>query len=173
MFNEAKKSASFKLFFLVIVLVVMVSGPSQAQQDSCLHRTIAVNVLSEDVHTIEGLSTQNFRGKVRGHTVKIVSVNRDSGPRRIVIVLDASGSMRDVWRLEISAAEGLLNTDKDSSFALLTFSTQIDQRIDFTPDRKKLLDLLAGLEGSTNGSPKGRTALRDALAGSLDLLRPL
>ena len=110
------KPAPRNLFGLAIVLVVTLSGSIQAQQDPCLNRTVAVNVLSEDVHVVEGLSAQNFRGKVHGHRVEIVSVNRDSGPRRIVIVLDASGSMRDVWRLEIVAAEGLLNSDRDSSF---------------------------------------------------------
>ena len=105
--------------------------------------------------------------------MEILSVNRDAGPRRIVIALDASGSMRDVWRLELFAAEGLLNSDRDSSFALLTFSTQIDRRIDFTQDRKKLLKDLAELEVPSNGNPKGMTALRDGLAAAVDLLQPV
>ena len=108
MFSKTKKPAPLGLFCFAIVLVVTLSGSIQAQQDHCLNRTIAVNVLSEDVHVVEGLSAKNFRGKVHGHPVEIVSVNRDSGPRRIVIVLDASGSMRDFWRSETSAAEGLL-----------------------------------------------------------------
>jgi hypothetical protein len=89
------------------------------------------------------------------------------------MVLDASGSMHDVWKLETSAAEGLLGADQDSSFALITFADRVEHRIDFTQGRKKLSDELAGLETPIKDIPKGRTALRDALAGALDLLRPV
>jgi hypothetical protein len=161
------------LCLLALALAVTLSDSIHAQQEHCLNRTIAVNVLSEDGHFVEGLSPQNFRGKVRGERVETVSASHDFAPRRIVLVLDASGSMYDVWKLETSAAEGLLNADNDSSFALITFATQVEHRIDFAQGRKQISDVLAGLEGPSEDSPKFKTALRDALAAALDLLRPL
>lgn len=171
-FTEAKKPAPFKLLFLLFVLVATLCGSIQAQQDACRYRTIAVNVLSEDVHLVEGLSTPNFRGKVHGHPVEIESVNRDADPRRIVIVLDASGSMGEFWKLEVSAAEGLISADRCSSFALVIFAGRIEHRIDFAQSREKLSALLAGIEWPSKDNPGGGTALRDGLAAALDLLLP-
>jgi hypothetical protein len=155
-----------------LLVLVTLAGTLHAQQNPCLNRTIAVNVLNEEGHFVEGLSAQNFRGKVHGQRVEIVSAAHDSGPRRIVIVLDASGSMGNKWGLEIYEAEGLLSTDPDSSFALITFATHIRDRIDFTQGRKKISDELAGLQSPAKAGPEGRTALRDALTAAVDLLRP-
>lgn len=158
--------------FLTILFPAILASPLQAQQDSCLNRTIAVNVLAEDVQFIDGLGTRNFRGKVHGKPVEIVSATHDQAPRRIVMVLDASGSMRDKWGVEIYAAEGLMRADPASSFALITFAEKMKDRIDFAEGREKVSDELASLESPLEIGPRGGTALRDALAAALDLLRP-
>lgn len=135
----------------------------QAQQNPCLNRTVAVNVVTENGDFVEGLSAQDFRGKLRGKQVETVTAIRDVAPRRVVMVLHAS---REVV---IPAARGLLDVAQDGSFALITFS---GTTIDFTGGRKRILDALAQLELPVhNGTRPGR-ALRDALVAALDLLRP-
>ena len=117
-------------------------------------------------------SRSKFRAKVHGHSAEILSAERDSGPRRIVIVLDASGSMGDFWRLETAAAEGLLGADQESSFALITFTNHVEKKIDFAQGRQRMSDGLKELEAPIKEGLQGRTALRDALLAALDLLRP-
>ena len=58
-----------------------IAPPSGAQGK----RVVAVNVVTQEGQPVEGLGAENFRGKYRGEAVKIVSVERDTGPRRIVI----------------------------------------------------------------------------------------
>lgn len=168
-----KRLPPHPFLLLAILSPAILSNPLRAQQDSCLNRTIAVNVLTEDVQFIDGLATQNFRGKVHGQPVKIVSATHDHAPRRIVLVLDSSGSMGDKWGLEIYAAKSLLDADPASSFALITFGEKIKDRIDFAEGREKVSDELARLESPVENGPRGGTALRDALAAAVDLLRPV
>jgi hypothetical protein len=44
---------------------------------------------------VTGLTALNFRGEIGANQVQIVETNYNVAPRRIVIVLDSSGSMGD------------------------------------------------------------------------------
>jgi hypothetical protein len=169
----ARKAEALRLPLLTVFWLAIFTIALHAQQDSCLYRTLAVNVVTDDGKPVEGLSAQNFQGKLHGRALGIESAARDSGPRRIVLVLDVSGSM-DVFRgIEILAARRFLWADPRSSAALITFSSQVDDKIDFAKGRGMISDKLAGLETPVNIRGLRRTALRDALDAALDLLRPV
>jgi hypothetical protein len=167
-FNPAR----LKIFLTAISLALTLSGSAKAQQDSCLTRTIPVNVRSDDGTFINGLTAQNFRGKVHGQAVEFLSVNRDASPDRMVLILDASGSMGEAWNLAVSASEALMNTDSSSSFALITFADRVENPLDFSQGREKVASVLAGIEAPSKDRPKGRTRLYDGLAAGLNFLRP-
>jgi hypothetical protein len=165
------KSKNPRFPALAVFVLLASTGSLIGQENSCLDRTIPVSVLSADVRFVDGLTSKNFTAKVQGKEVKIVSLVRDSGPRRIVIVLDASGSMEDVWKLEETAAQGLIESDPRNSFALIVFGSQVLRTIDFSQNRAAITDALPSLQPPERHQLR-KTALLDALASSIELLRP-
>ena len=171
--EKRERRVSVGLLACALAWLATLAVPLPAQPDPCLNRVIAVNVLAQNGLLIEGLSAQNFQGKLHGREVEILSAAPFFGPHRVVLVLDASGSMTGVWKDEISAAKNLLSADQYGSFAMITFSAQVAERIDFAQGRQKISDELTSFETPVKSRPYGRTALFDALAAALDLLRPV
>ncbi|MBZ5528085.1 MAG: VWA domain-containing protein [Acidobacteriia bacterium] len=128
---------------------------------------------------ILGLTAADFEGKFHGQPVKILSVAPDSRPRRIVILLDSSASMRGEhgnyeWQMaramaEHIALEGLPNTQ----VALLLFSNNVTEQVDFTQGRKAVAERLEqiGMQRDfVKTSVRGQTALLDSILSALHLL---
>ena len=143
---------------------------ARAVENPCLDRAIAVSVLTNDGNPLKGLKAENFRCKVNRRPVDVLSVTYDTGPRRVVIVLDASSSARDNWKFELAIAERLVSqAEQQTSFALLTFADQVQEKASFSQGRQGVMDRLSKLK---NASPKGKTALRDALIEAVHMLSP-
>jgi len=101
--------------------LVWAAGSVAAQE----RRVVAVNVLDEQGRQVTGLTAENFRGKYRGQPVRIVAAEWDTGPKRIVILLDMSESMDGVpgkWSYARTAFQGLLaHGPEGARLALVTF----------------------------------------------------
>jgi len=78
---------------LVFTAAVLTAGQLFAQSDPCLRRTIAVNVLTDQGKVVSDLATDNFKVSFDHKPAQVLSVTFDVLPRRVMIVLDASGSM--------------------------------------------------------------------------------
>ena len=111
--------------------LVWAAGSVAAQE----RRVVAVNVVDEKGEPVVGLGAENFRGKYRGEPVRIVSAEWDTGPRRIVIVLDVSESMDGApgkWSYAQTAFQGLIANGPDGArLALVTFDGAPEKRIGF------------------------------------------
>src|SRR3990167_3518790 len=129
---------------LAVPLLLLVGAALEALAQACTveggprRRTLAVNVLDEQGNQVSGLTASNFRAEFRGQPVKILSATLDTRPRRIVILLDTSGSMAarvGKWELATAAAEDFLRWGPaDSSIALVTFGEKVEQRIGFSQE---------------------------------------
>jgi len=140
-----------------------------AQDSGCTQRTIAVGVVDGAWNLVPNLSAANFRGKLRGHDVQILSAAADTSPRRIVLLLDASGSMVSPgggWPIEKSISEYLIRfSPPQGSIAEMTFGERIFDSAGFDQDRLALLQRQALLfRVCEMGHHGGRTALYDAIA---------
>jgi hypothetical protein len=161
------------LLGLTALLLVSLVRITTAQQDSCLDRTFAVNVLTEKGESVNGLTAKNFRAKYQHETVQIVSAMHDTAPRRIVIVLDASGTMYQdsQWGFAIGAAKELFSAAPwDMSFALLTFANHVEDKTALSEGRQvvgKELSTLGRKDWKSYKGPTRKTALFDALLEGL------
>lgn len=160
------------LFIFTLVGMATTASYLHGQQDPCVNRAIAVNVLGEDGRTVSGISAENFQGRLHGKPVRIVSAALDPAPHRVVMVLDISGSMSEEWGFNISVAKRFLAANPASPFALITFSAEVKNRIDFSQGRTSVSNELARLASLNENKVRGQTAIRDALAAALELLRP-
>src|SRR5438128_1771706 len=77
----------------VPVLVFALALPLQSQQDSCEKRVVIVNVHDKHGQFVPSLQASDCLAKVQGKEVNIISVAESTETPRIVIALDASGSM--------------------------------------------------------------------------------
>ena len=149
-----------------------------AQETPCLRRTVMASVMLAG-QPVASVSTSSFKGEFRGKPVRILSATRDVGPRRIVVLIDASGSMvgltKGKWDLVLRAASDVAaHAPPDSSVALLVFNDKVKQKVDFSAGPQAVLERIAQVrEGRTpDRLPAGRTPLRDAVLEGLKLLEP-
>lgn len=160
----------------VFALGLLFVAPMRAQQDVCLHRSIPVNVLTQDGKIVTGLDAASFRGSYRHKPVRILSTTRDEQPRRILMLLDSSGSMtehRDDWTVVLNIADAVVtHMPPQTPIGLAAFAVKIDRSVELTSNRQKLEQELTELRRGSKLFPKGprKTALWDAIQSGLAML---
>jgi hypothetical protein len=167
-----------RVLFLLLASVVMRSS-LWAQSLPCSQQTVPVSVSDPVGRVALGLSTSNFRVQVHGHRSAIINAKMDSSPRRIVLLLDASGSMieskNSIWRPALMIARSLVQSlPPEDSLAFLAFASQRERSVDFTQQSKAVLQQLNDLQPGTTVIPKDMrdTALWDSVLEALRLLDP-
>ncbi|HYA96734.1 MAG TPA: hypothetical protein VEH49_01465 [Methylomirabilota bacterium] len=123
---------------------------------------------------IPNLAPSDFRAKMHGKPVGIASMVPDGRPRRIVILLDASGSMADSWGLALFVARNLIEVHlPDASFAMLIFAKGPVEQIGFDAGVKGVEKRLEEMEKDlARGKPftKGYSAVFDSVLAALRML---
>jgi len=164
--------------WLAILLLCLGTEALLAQQTPCPERTIIATVVDREGNPLRGLTAANFRGEFRRHPVQIVSADLDTRPRRMVIVLDASGSMTKPvanWDAVQALAEDALRfAPSGSSMALVVFSTTVMHKTGLESGPGQLARRLALHAQEINRPRKGfgKTALWDAIQAGLADLDP-
>jgi VWFA-related protein len=174
---KAKVRPCFARVWLSLLLASVLLRPSlQAQSLPCSQQTVPVSVSDPGGRVVLGLTSSNFRVRVHRHPATILNVNIDSSPRRIALLLDASGSMiapePTLWKPALAVAKTLLERLRpQDSVAFLAFANQVERKVDFTRDPKSALQQLDELESGTKAIPRGvrKTALWDSVLEALRL----
>jgi von Willebrand factor type A domain-containing protein len=150
-----------------------------AEENPCLKRTIPVHVLDVEGKPVSGLLAGNFRAKYRGRPVQIPGFSTDVSARRIVLLLDASGSITDtttvMWRAEqVLAADLMLHGPQPSSLALMVFASEVEDKVGFAQGPLAVAKRLETLRAERDPVPggHGKTALYDAILAGLAELKP-
>ncbi len=152
-----------------------------AQESNCQRRIIPVSVADQNGSPVRDLTAADFQATFGGKPVKIVSVLPDDHPHRIVILIDASGSMRGGtgrrWGTTAAAAQEFVQSDtENSSFALWIFGEKVDERIGFSQGKTMVADRLRQVRNDVEFVQKhvrGATALYDSVFRALELFGPL
>lgn len=164
------------------VIAVAIAGallavPSSLTQEQSCTASVLVSVFDETSSLpIEGLVRENFHAKVHGQELPILSVSRAPAQRRVVFVIDRSGSMTSatesgyIKRILDDAISAIPNS---GSIAFLAFSGQFSKQVDFAqgrPPGHTISDLLRW-EPTGKGN-KLRTPLWDNIDAALHMLNP-
>lgn len=164
-----------------LLFLSLASGQEVAPQSPqpCLHKTLAVNVINlKSSQTVPNLTAESFRAQLAGKPLRISSAVLDRSPRRVLVMLDTSGSMLESpakWeaarKLALATAD---SAPPPNSLALITFARGVEQMISFSEGREAVLRALGGLPAKEKQFGKGfrRTALFDALKEGLGLFSP-
>lgn len=139
--------------------------------------SLLVNVIDRKGDAVRNLTRDDFRVRVNGRPATLHEASYSLAPRRIVALLDMSGSMSGDkrWRIASEATEDFLtDTPTDVSVALLTFSDRVHDVFDFSQSRDSMTRWLK--QGATKEGDSrihGRTALFDALLTATKILTPV
>lgn len=164
----------------VVSLLLLAYGCLAAAQTAPtqLTRSLLVNVLDRNSNAVRDLTKDSFRAKVNGRPAAVVEASYSLAPRRIVVLLDMSGSMggetekNKKWQISREATEDLLSeTPADVRVALLTFSSQVHDVFDFSQSRSSMAAWLKD-EPRRRAEIKGTTALYDTVIAATKLLEP-
>ncbi len=131
--------------------------------------------MTDDGKPPNGVVAGGFTAVLNGDPVRVTSVARYKGPRRVVIVLDTSRSMTDKIHYELALARSLIaSAPPEDAFAILSFSRAIQQQVGFQQGREAVLMRIDSLSQTnwTRDKSRGETVLLDALMAALDMLRP-
>jgi len=162
------------LFFSLVEV-----GSLAAQDASCLHRTLTLNVFDTQGHVIRGLDPSDFEAKFRGKPVSVLSITPDSRPHRISVLLDTSGTVlgqpdAEEWETAHSIASHISRTTlQNTSLALLLFSDKVNEQIDFAKGTQAVADRLTQIGKDPSYAKeylRGKTALRDAVLAAMQPL---
>lgn len=163
-----------KILPLLLLLLAVCRLVAQST-DNCLHRTMTVNVRDSNGNLVPDLPTTAFHGKLRGKPVTVRSEQVEIGPRRLVMLLDASGSITGseyTWKIaQLVAGDIISSASRPNQVALVVFAAQVLDVTNFTSARMQVLEKLRQLEDGSKAAPKGkrRTALFDTLTYAADL----
>jgi hypothetical protein len=159
-----------------LVLSCLCVAPVFAQRPSCQQRTIPVSVVSKNNSPLPSLSAANFEGEYRQKPVRIISATVNKEPPRVVLLLDASGSMQgpiSEWSFAVGIAEDLVTgLPPTTEIGLVIFSTKSTRVATPTNERQKLMNELETLRTDPRALPPKprKTALWDAIVDSFNML---
>jgi hypothetical protein len=150
-----------------------VAQPAAAPQRGEI-RTVVVGVLTTKGQLVNGLDASYFRAKLGREPVQVLSATYDTAPRRVVLLLDVSGSMEDSLGIEKRLADFLLaQINPASKIELSSFATRVVDVLPFGTNRAVVRGAVEKLEPPEmiKGTKSTRkTALLDALVEGLKVL---
>jgi hypothetical protein len=161
---------------LVALLLELTSFLQGQHADNCEQPTVTVNVRDHEGKFVAGLTPSSFRAEMHGQPLKVSSVNVGRTPR-IVLVLDASGSMtssKPKWENAKFAIRSMVTSTRgDAHLALVLFANDVLETLDFSHSPEDILQRIQQLGDAGKLVPKGkqRTALLDSLLYTLSLFR--
>ena len=142
-----------------------------SQDNGCIERTVIVGASDSNGKAIPvTLQSSDIRGKINGKPVQVVGVTKPANPRRVAIVLDASGSMASKWQRTIGFAVELVRKSPSSTeFALALFADEELRTVGFGKTGPEMVNEITSFNVV---KPSGRTRLRDAIWKAVNMFQP-
>jgi hypothetical protein len=176
---DRTKPMSYLRAGLAAALLVLSAGVVRAQQANCFHRVIPVHVAMRDGAAPPRLTQANFVATVADKPVRLMGLSGARRPQRLVVLLDASGSVRGGttagWEATVQVAAELLANMPPLEVALALFSEEVEAVAGPTTDRERLLEEIERLRTGPREFERGRrqrTAIWDSLLDSITIFGP-
>jgi len=167
------------LFVLLFALVSLISSPqvlfATSQKDDPCTISLPANVVVPDGRLIRSLNASQFVAQAKHELVNVIAATEDSGPRRILLVLETGRRVPErVRAAEYSIVADLLSEARpEDSFGLLT-ARGPEKQVGFGQSGEAILAAVRELKTNTDSKDQGNGVL-DALmaaAGWFDEPRP-
>lgn len=160
---------SHRFLFLILLSLVVAPG-ARAQQPDCASVDVPIGVIRPNGEAIEGLTASDFAAQIKKRAVSIQSINYDVGPRRILLVIDASHRFSAEARIAEAefASDVVLNAQHGDSLALVVARGPA-REIKFGSDRHALLQAIRETAAENNDSKDPeKLGVLDAVAAGIN-----
>ena len=150
----------FRVFALVLALCCVpvlcpaaASAPVPAEDVICRTRTVPVSAFNHDGVSETQFGSANFVASYNEKALRVTSVAVAQQPRKIILLLDISGSMLGAtdpsWKVPLEVAHDLMNNMPPAiEIGLAVFSGRMIPIVSPTRDHQSLLDQLEVLRSS-------------------------
>ena len=166
MTRERRRNCIFVVVNLWLCLLASSAFPWPPAASDCSTGTILLNAFDRNFNIERDVRAEDIRVEVNGKPAAILSVSLDTHPRRIVLMLDSSGSLQaseqqSRWGIGLPAAAYAANVvPASASSQLVTFSDKIRRESSDFENRKVVQGRIFDL---SKKQPKGRTSLFDSV----------
>ncbi len=121
---------------LAVIILVGTLAPIGLGQDCSV--TTIIRVLEQQVQPVGNLTAGQLKAEINGSRADITSFSPAAKPA-VILMLDASGSMKGTWSQSIAAARELVEKAGED-IAVLIFDEQIQGQAIGRTESEKLLD---------------------------------
>lgn len=166
MTRERRRTSIFVVVNLWLCLSTSSAFPRPPAASDCSTGTILLNAFDRNFNIERDLRAEDIRVEVNGKPPAILSFSLDTHPRRIVLMLDSSGSLQaseqqSRWGIGLPAAAYAANVvPASASSQLVTFSDKLRRESSDFENRKVVQGRIFDL---SKKQPKGRTSLFDSV----------
>ncbi|HVW10708.1 MAG TPA: VWA domain-containing protein [Bryobacteraceae bacterium] len=124
----------------------------------------AETLVEENGHVVNGLQASDFAIQDEGQPRTVDGFGAESGSIRLILLLDASGSMETAVRqLRESGLAAMSVLHPDDAVAFMTFDSKATLRVPFTTDRSAVIAGVSKILGKPLG---GSTDIYKSLSGA-------
>ena len=121
---------SHRRFVAFVTCLVAFAGPVRAQQNECRQRTVPVHIATRDGAPLPPLTAAHFQAAYIDKPIRVTAVSEEQKPQRLIVLLDASGSVRGGttagWDATVEVAAQLLAALPPMEIALALFSEEVE-----------------------------------------------
>lgn len=154
---------------LLLAMSLSISWAAYPQHEPCSEASVLVEVYGPQGQPALGLQANNFRAKHGGKTLHILKVTPWSGPARVVLLFDLSGSATvepNLTPIEKSIGLDIVRQAPTSmSLAMAVFASRTEMVAPFSAGTATVENKVENLDALARRVPKNsrRTALYDAV----------
>jgi hypothetical protein len=155
-----------------IFLFILLCPPCFGAGDGgCTERTLIVAARDSSGKDLAyPLQASDFRGKIDNKPMQILAITKATNPVRVVLVLDASGSMLIKWQRAVEfAAEIVRESPSSTEFALALFADKEFRTVEFGKTGPEMVNEIKSFR---DVKPSGRKGLRDAIWKTASMFQP-
>lgn len=171
-----KRTAQFgrgatRLLILIAVITIL-PPPASPKSVPLSTEDVLVTVIDKKGDPVGGLQQGNFLAKSHRKRLKILSVARWTGPTRVLLLFDGSGSAQRWMPLERSIGLSIMRqAPPNISFAMALFARGIQEKVPFKEGYSAVANEVGALDTLARNIPKKRrkTALYNAIEAGISM----
>lgn len=155
----------------ILCISLLLPGLVRAQGSSCLRRLIPVSFSDERSAPMVEAQFRSLRAESHGKSIPIVSLSPPDQRHRVILLIDASGSMRDKWSIAMALAMQFADgRPSPILLALYIYGKDAGEQVPFSEDG--VTERLKAIERDPSYVSKhvfGMTGTADAIVESLKM----
>jgi hypothetical protein len=155
-----------RMAWVLLAMSLAISWAAYPQRRPCSEATVLVEVYGPQGQPAHGLQPNSFRAKHRGKTLHILKVTPWSGPARVVLLFDLSGSVAKLAQFERSIGLDIMRqAPAGTSLAMAVFGSHAEVVAPFSAGTATVGKEIGNLDALSSRVPKAdrKTALYDAI----------